>query len=154
VKEIPDAIEPGGMFSGLKAWPIFAGVITDIVSTYILGTILLFIILFKRYGPEIPEEAFQNVALMDNNLLWFAFLGTVCTVIGGYVGSRMAGSEEIRHGGWVGALSLIFSVYLQLNTESDQVYPQWFTIISVALVIPAGVLGGYIAKSMRKNSHV
>lgn len=149
--QIPESIEPGGMFSGLKAWPIFAGAIADIISTYILGSILLFVLLYRKYGADIPQEALANITIVDDNILWFLILGVACTVLGGFVGSRIAGSEEIRHGGWVGAVSLIFSVFMELNTDTGETYPQWLTIISVAVVIPAGVLGGYIASIIKKK---
>lgn len=151
MNNIPESLGPRGVFSGLKAWPIFAGVIADIVSTYILGTILLFILLFGQYGKDIPQEALTNVTIIDENILWFSILGTVCTVLGGFVGSRMAGTEEIRHGGWIGAVSLIFSVLMELNTDTGQTYPEWLTIVSVAVIIPAGVLGGYIASILKKR---
>lgn len=151
MEKIPESIEPGGIFSGLKAWPIFAGVIADIVSTYILGTILLFILLFMKHGKDIPQEALNNVTIIDDNILWFSILGMICTVLGGFVGSRMAGAEEIRHGGWIGAVSLMFSVLMELNTDTGETYPEWLTIVSVAVVIPAGVLGGYIALILKKR---
>ena len=148
---IPESTEPGGMFSGLKAWPIFAGAITDIIFTYLFGTILLFVFLYRKYGADIPQEALTNITIVDDNIVWFSILGFICTMLGGFVGSRMAGSEEIRHGGWVGAVSLIFSVLMELNTGTGEAYPQWLTIISVAIVIPAGVLGGYIASAIKKS---
>lgn len=148
MEDRPGSIEPNGIFAGLKAWPIFAGVIADIVSTYILGIILLFILLYQRYGADIPDEALTDINVIDDNILWFLILGTLCTVFGGFVGSRMAGSDEIRHGGWIGAVSLIFGVLMESNA-SGQTYPQWLTIVSVAVVIPAGVLGGYIASVVK-----
>ena len=147
----PEPTEPDGMFSGLKAWPIFAGALADIVSTYILGSILLMFLLYRQYGTNIPQEALTNVTVIDDNILLFSILGFLCTVIGGFIGSRIARSEEIRHGGWIGVVSLIISVLMEMNGNTGGNYPKWATILSIAAVIPAGVLGGYIAMLARKR---
>lgn len=148
---IPEPTEPEGMFSGLKAWPIIAGALADIVSTYILGSILLMFLLYRQYGTNIPQDALTNITVVDNHLLLFSILGFLCTVIGGFIGSRIARSEELRHGGWIGVVSLIISMLMEMNSDTGDKYPQWVTILSIAVVIPAGVLGGYIAVLVRKR---
>jgi hypothetical protein len=145
MEQIPQPIEPVGMFSGLKIKAIAAGVLSDIITTFILGTILMSVILISEYGTEIPDEAIDNFFRVNRNLYLLLLLGTTCTVFGGFIGAKIAGSLEIRHGGWVGTISLLLSVVSELFSDQKQIYPRWFIYCSVAAAIPAGVLGGYLS---------
>ena len=148
--QAPQSIEPEGMFSGLNIKAIIVGVLADIASTFILGMILATILVVKQYGTEFSEEAIDNLLKVDRNLYLFLFLGLCCTAFGGFLAAKMAGSLEIRHGGWVGVLSLITGVILEMLSNQDQVYPDWYMYISFAGIIPAGVLGGYISVLLRR----
>lgn len=113
----------------------------------------MFVILYKQNGPEITEEAVNCFLLVEKNLYILAVLGTTCTVFGGFIGAKITGSEEFRHGGWVGAVSLITGVYMEFVSKEVQSYPLWFTVISTAVIIPAGVLGGYLAQMLKLHSN-
>lgn len=145
MEQIPQPIEPAGMFSGLRIKAIALGVLADIGSTFILGILLMSVILISEYGTDMPDEAIDNFYKTNRNLYLLFLLGTACTVFGGFIGAKLAGSSEIRHGGWVGAVSLIISVLIEMSSDQSQSYPRLFSILSVAVVIPAGVLGGYLS---------
>lgn len=141
---IPQSLEPEGIFAGLKPGAIIAGVIADVACTFISGIVLTMILFSSIYGSDIPDDAAETLFKVQNVQYLFLALGISCTVFGGYIGARLAGTHNIRHGGWVGAVSLVISVVMELNSESQMPWPQWFIYTSMAATIPAGVLGGYI----------
>lgn len=143
-EQTPNSIEPEGMFSGLNFRAIIVGVLADIFSTLILGMIITTVLLVKLHGADIPEDAVEKILESDSNLYIYLLLGLCCTVFGGFMCARIAGSLPIRHGGWVGAASLITGVILEMMLGADQTYPDWYIYISMAGIIPAGVLGGYL----------
>ena len=102
-------------------------------------------ILIAENGAEIPDDAIDNFLIAKRNLYLLFVLGTTYTVYGGFIGAKLAGSSEIRHGGWVGAVSLIISVIIERYSDQNQSYPPVFTILLTAVVIPAGVFGGYLS---------
>ncbi len=106
--------------------------------------------LVKEHGPEIPDEAIDNLLKSDSTLYLYLLLGLSCTVFGGFIAAKMAGSLAIRHGGWVGAASLISGVLMEMLIEQNYAYPDWYMYISMAGVIPAGTLGGYIFALIKK----
>ena len=148
--QIPQTIEPEGMFSGLNIKAIIAGVIADIFSTIVLSMILFTVLAVKQYGTDFSEDAIDNLLKIDRNLYLFLLLGLSCTAFGGFIGARIAGVFEIRHGGWVGAASLITGVVMEMLFQQEQTYPDWYMYISFAAIIPAGVLGGYISVLLNK----
>ncbi|NIX15062.1 MAG: hypothetical protein GWN11_04080 [Candidatus Dadabacteria bacterium] len=150
MEQSTQSIEPEGMFSGLNFKAIIVGVLADIVSTLIFGMILTTVLLVKQYGADIPEDGIDNILKSNSNLYLYLLLGLTCTVLGGFVGGRMAGAFEIRHGGWVGTASLITGVILEMLSNQEQVYPDWYMYISFAGIIPAGVLGGYVSVIFKK----
>jgi putative membrane protein (TIGR04086 family) len=79
-------------------------------------------------------------------LLIAAFIiGSLGTLLGGFVAGRKAGVLEAKHGAFVGLGSLIVSFVEMVVMNEPQSGPEWFRMISVLAIIPAGALGGYIA---------
>lgn len=143
-------VEPEGIFDGLQ-WPfIIRGALLDIVLT-LVGTIVL---MSWLVGPEVfsgdeelIEKAFDEVARSPSGLFGAAALGTAATAAGGYYAARHAGALFSRHGGWVGAVSLLLAVPFLLvpSAHPPEPLPFWYDALSYAVVVPAGCLGGLLA---------
>ena len=145
MEQIPKPIEPDGMFTGLNIKAIVLGVIADIAATFILSMILTIVLIIKQYGADIPDDAVDKILESDSSLYLYLILGLACTTFGGFIAAKKAGSFAIRHGGWVGAGSLITGVLMEVLLDQNQVYPDWYMYISMGGIIPAGILGGYLS---------
>jgi hypothetical protein len=53
---------------------------------------------------------------------------------------------EMKHGGFVGVGSLVVSFIEQALQEETPQLPEWFRLLSLLAIIPAGALGGYVAE--------
>jgi putative membrane protein (TIGR04086 family) len=96
----------------------------------------------------LPPEAIGQS--LTNDMLMVAFLiGSLGTAIGGFFAARKAGVFEAKHGAFVGLGSLIVSFIELLLQEGPPAGPEWFRMISVLAIIPAGALGGYVAERLK-----
>ena len=151
-RNVPPRIEPTGILTGLKVRPIVAGVAVDYVATYVAmyAYIVLFISRQLSERGELSEEAVRNFLTSTEGLLIGFAIGTLCTVLGGYVAGRLAKEIEVKHGAFVGVGSLIVSALEQAVSESGALVPQWYLLVSTLAIVPAGALGGYIAERLAK----
>jgi putative membrane protein (TIGR04086 family) len=77
-------------------------------------------------------------------LLAFACAGLLSTVAGGIVAARIARMAEVRNGAGVGALALVVGLLSQVSPEAE--LPGWYLVSAFALVVPAGMLGGFLGR--------
>jgi hypothetical protein len=146
----PLPIEPRGLLDGISWRAVLFGAIVDTALT-----IFAFAILFAwMAGPEafpLDEEAADRAidaaALSPEFLLSSLVVGMLATVIGAYAGARRAGVFHVRHGGWVAVCSALISLLFLLlpGAESGPAPPLWYDAVGLALMIPAGMLGGLLA---------
>jgi hypothetical protein len=73
-------------------------------------------------------------------------IGLGCTVLGGYVAGRMAGRAEVMHGALVAGIGMLVALLLR---ESG--VPTLYDIAGFAGMLPAGMLGGYMARQRQKS---
>jgi hypothetical protein len=152
----PQSIEPEGLFDGLKPSAIFLGAVVDHLATVFVSIALVAVL-----GPEevfskdeaVSQAAFDALASEPEYLLWSMILGLGCTVFGAYVGARRAGKLHVRHGGWIAvasaALGLVFM--LLAGEGSGPAPPVWYEAIGWALLLPAGLLGGALSRSLHSE---
>jgi putative membrane protein (TIGR04086 family) len=76
-------------------------------------------------------------------------IGVLGTALGGFVAAQKAGKLEIKHGALVGVCSLALSFIEQSLQEEPAALPEWFRLLSVLAIIPAGALGGFVAESFK-----
>jgi len=147
-ENVPPRLEPTGVLSGLKIGPIVAGVVIYYVATYaaMFAWITLFVSRKLSEQGELSDEAIQNFLISTEGLLIAFAIGTLCTVLGGYVAGRRAKTLAIKHGAFVGVGSLILSALEQGISGSGASLPQWYVVVSALAIVPAGALGGYIAE--------
>ena len=94
----------------------------------------------------IPPERLQAEL---NNMTWIhataIVLGCCGTMLGGYVAAWMGKAFPLRHGFAVGIASLLTG--LVPITLFPEMQPMWVSVAAVALVLPAGLLGGVLRAS-------
>jgi hypothetical protein len=125
---------------------IILGVLTDIGGTFLFSVIfgILAGIAMAVKGitaAEMTERLEQPVFLISNLVI-----GLIFTLLGGLVAGRIAKRSELLHGGIVGGISIIFSLTFLSSV------PVLYNAVALPLVIPAAVLGGFIARRYRDNT--
>jgi hypothetical protein len=139
----------------LKWRAILFGVFVDIIVTAVLSVPLL----LAFAGPDFfsENEAISRAAearAYESDLFNLVFLlfGLVCTLLGAFVGARRAACNFVRHGGWVGAGSLLLGVTLLALLPAGPRQPIWVEVLGLLLIIPAGVLGGQLAETLDRSA--
>ena len=145
--ERPTAIQPTGIFDGLRPMAILLGVLFDNLATYLVGSLLL----LAFAGAPGSDGAFDEdalAALAQSNEFLLASLagGLACTAAGAFVGARRAGCHFVRHGAWIGVCAALLGLACYpAPAASRPLPPLWFDLAGYALLLPAGALGGLLA---------
>jgi putative membrane protein (TIGR04086 family) len=150
----PPPIEPTGFFTGVQIFPVIIGVVVDYIATEIAMMAFIFGYVAREVSKqgEFTEEAVTKYMLSPEGLTAVLVIGSCCTVLGGFVAARKAGTLEIKHGAFVGLGSLIVSFIQHSMQERSMQLPEWFNFVSIVAVIPAGALGGYVAGLLKDGS--
>jgi len=125
----PPALEPEGVFDGLKWGCIVRGAsFSD--------------------DEEVATRATDEALASREGMVLSALVGLSATVIGAYYGARRARTLHIRHGGWVAITSLLLGLPFMFlpGAQSNVPTPVWYDALTMVAMLPAGVLGGAIAK--------
>ena len=143
----PSPVQPTGFFTGVQIRPIIVGVVVDYIATYAGTYAYFFIYLTKELSKqgEVTEETIRNYMTSPEGLIIGFVIGALGTALGGFVAAHKAGKLEIKHGALVGLCSLILSFVEQSLQEESTPLPEWFRFLSIAAIIPAGALGGFVA---------
>ena len=144
-------IQPTGFFTGVQIRPVIMGVVVDYIGTYAMMYVYIFLYLAKQFATEgeNARDAMSQYMSSNEGLMIGFLIGTLGTALGGFVAGWKAGGFEIKHGAFVGLGSLIVSFIELLMQEEPPTIPEWFRILSVLAIIPAGALGGYVAELFR-----
>lgn len=134
---------------------VTVGAIIDIVATGVLGTLLVF---NKVSAANLSGEEYERVverAMLDDPLLFAAqlFLGSACSVLGGYLAARIAKRNELLNGGLSSFLCLWFSI--QSLYVAKSLLPLWLHLVWLPITPALAVFGGYIClrqKSARQSA--
>ncbi|MEM7412141.1 MAG: hypothetical protein AAF430_18075 [Myxococcota bacterium] len=146
----PPPIEPEGLLDGLKWRAIVLGALLDnAITLAVLLPLTLYMLATEAIGAldDNPEEVIEGALLAPEYLVWSLVLGLATTVFAAYWAARRAGVAHVRHGGFTAALSLVISLvyFLIPGAMEEPLAPHWYTAISTAGMIPAGMLGGWAA---------
>ena len=147
----PPRIEPTGFFTGVQIRPVIVGIVVDYVATQLAMAAFIFGYLAKELSKqgEVTEEAIAKYMESPEGLAAMLIIGCLGTALGGFIAARRARALEMKHGAFVGLGSLIVSLVQQAMQEQSLQLPEWFNFVSIVAVIPAGVLGGYVAQLLR-----
>ena len=153
----PHSIEPEGLFDGLKPSAIFLGAVVDHLATFFVSIALVAVLgpeeVFSK-DEEVSQTTLDALASEPEFLLWSMILGLGCTVFGAYVGAKRAGKLHVRHGGWIAVASAALGLVFMLLTGegAGPAPPLWFEAIGWALLLPAGLLGGALSRSLHPEN--
>lgn len=149
----PAPIEPEGLLDGLNWRAIFLGALLDIVISAVVVTALL---LWFVGSDVVSDEAFaeQAVERTLNSLEYLLaelFVGLGATTYGAFWAAKRAGNRHLRHGGWVAVVSTGLALLLLLIPGAQEVrFPWWYDVLAWGLVLPAGLLGGFLASKLQR----
>lgn len=99
----------------------------------------------NAFSEEMTEQqmndAIAAMTLSTNFLLGSIILGTLSTMVGGYLAARIAKKEPYWNAGAIGVLGIVLGLLLAKD------YPLWFNVVGFLLALPAALLGGHLARS-------
>ena len=133
----------------------FKGVVLGMLLVLFLDLMLGSVLMISMGGNAIdfnaPEEqvleAIDVLTRSSMFLLMSVILGTITTVVGGYVCARIAKKYPYFNSAAIGLLGIILGIFVGDN------FPWWFNLLSYGLSIPAALLGGHLVKSrIAKNA--
>lgn len=135
---------------GISLKAIVVAVVAALSLDVIFGIALIVILGGPSFGPEWSDEQF-NAALdvltaSQAFLVWSALLGTLSTLVGGYIAARFSESLPYMNAFVFGMLGLILGM---LTADG---LPLWFNVVGFVSVVPAALLGGHLAK--RGNTYM
>lgn len=133
--------------SKLSVKGILLGGIADVVATNILAIPIVAYVATKIDLAHTPKEQMQAaiLAVMHANPLLFAAqiaVGVGCSILGGYLGARLAKHDELVNGTLSSWLCVGIGVYAMASGKAqDSVFMQLADFIAAPA---AGLLGGYL----------
>ena len=95
------------------------------------------------------QQMNEEIAALTHNrdfLLWSLILGTLSTIVAGYVAARIAKKEPYLNAGVVGVLSIVMGLIFFGD------HPLWFNVLGFLSIIPAALLGGHLARPRIERS--
>ncbi len=136
---------------------ILLGGITDIVATNILALPIIVYLMFGKMDlAHLPSDQVTpaiTAALQSNRPLFALSLaiGCACSVLGGYVGARLAKHDELLNGALTSFLCVGFGIYsLVMGTGSGS---PALSLLGFTPSPALGLLGGYLrAKQKRPDA--
>ncbi|HTA57229.1 MAG TPA: hypothetical protein VK805_03685 [Candidatus Baltobacteraceae bacterium] len=131
------------------------GGIADILASVILGLPVVTYVMVKLELAHTPKDqvpAAVHAALQGHTSLYALQLaiGMACSVLGGYVGARLAKHDELLNGALTSMLCVALGIYsLATKTESGSQFIEWASfVLSPAL----GMLGGYLRLAQNRRA--
>ena len=126
---------------------IAIGTATMLTLDILISVILFFLYSTSTLAPGQSQAALTEAKLslaQDNGYLMAGLLlGTLTTVLGGYLAARIAKTLPLYNGLAVGVMGLIAGIFLGGGMEES---PWWYLTIGYMSVIPAALLGAWLAK--------
>ena len=120
------------------------------IKGIILGALAVFVIdvisgiaMIPIFAESMSEESLMLLQTETGPLLYSLFLGTISTIIGGYIAARYAKEALYLNAGIIGLFGIVIG--LLINSE----FPLWFNIIGYTTVVPAALIGGYFATTRK-----
>lgn len=145
----PDPIDPDGLLDGIR-WPaVGLGVLVDVLVTFAANVPLLALFAPESLAeePAKADQAMEQAYASPDFLIASLLVGLAATVCGAYVGARRAGAHHLRHGGWIAVASLLLGLVPVLLFDLEPRPPLWYEALGIVLMLPAGLLGGHIARA-------
>lgn len=126
---------------------VLIGSVTDIVATNLVTFPFMIYVVATRNLASLPKDQVSTALLqaIQHDPILFSvqlLLGSLCSVLGGYVAARIAKQHEVRNGAFAAILCVIGGVYgLFVGSVS---LPLWQYIAGLVASPALSGLGGYI----------
>jgi hypothetical protein len=117
---------------------ILIGLSVDYSGTML---VLAFVMAFQRIPAADIVAAILARSTAVSVLLITSIIGLLFKFLGGFIGARIAKSDEIMHSSIIGAIEVVIR-FLSLQSSTHL----WLYIIGVILTLPVFMLGGYVAQ--------
>lgn len=138
----------------LNLLAVVSGAITDVSVTYMLvqATVIAVAISLAHSGLfsdiiEVVEEV-RQVFEEPFTVGCMIVLGTLCTVLGGFVSASLARRDFLQHAFATGLVVLVYGFVMDIMAHLQQQQPPpqsgWYQAMSHLIVIPAAMLGGWL----------
>ncbi len=126
---------------------IILGAITDIVSTNVMMIPVMIYIIHTQTVMGVPVQkaasSFSEILRSDNTLYFLAYgLGGLSSMLGGYVGARIAKHDEILNGALTSFLCVAMGIYTVVGGYA--IGPLWEVFLCMLVSPAVGALGGYL----------
>jgi len=114
--------------------------ILDIIAGIVTGAIFGSLSFKEGMTMQQMNEAAVAVTHTTGFLLGIVVFETLSTILGGYIAAQVAKNNYYMNAAVIGVLGIL------LNALTCTDYPLWFNSSVVLLVLPAALLGGYLAR--------
>jgi hypothetical protein len=130
------------------------GLIFAIVITLLLDTVSGIGLTIALGGTSTSEgmtdqQIIDAVAVLTHSTAYLAgslVLGTLSTVVGGFIVARVAKKAPYQNAGIFAVFGMIFGLYFAAD------FPFWFNAIGFVLVMPASLLGGWLGIGKERSN--
>jgi MFS family permease len=129
---------------------VITGLIVDIGGTFLFFFVFSIIggILLTSSGRDVDE--LKDFAETSPFIVVSSFAGLLFSALGGYVSARIAGRAEVRNALATGVLSFLVGLVLIFGSPISQ--RSWPELLSLILIIPCALLGGYACLRSKQGS--
>ena len=150
----PDPIAPEGLLEGIRWRAVALGVLVDMAVTLVANIPLMALLAPGTFAedPTAADQAMEQAYASPEFLIVGFAVGLAATVYGAYVGARRAGARYLQHGGWIAIASLLIGVLPLAFFDLGPTPPLWYEILGAALMLPAGLLGGHLARIRARSA--
>jgi hypothetical protein len=139
---------------GVRTSAIAVGVVSDFVAT-LVGLVGLGITLSVAASGSGAAEAAGSftaalAALLETESVQFSLVGinASAAAIGGFASGSAAGRAQVRHAFLTGSVILALGLFFAF--ESPDELSNWDTLLSLAVTIPAALIGGWLSRGRRR----
>lgn len=158
---MPPTMASSGILAGLKPGAVVRGVVVDWALS--MGFSILITRSFLDPGVWNVDDSQFDAAFtseleamyQDPSFLWVSMLaGVLATVVGAYVGARRAGTLPLKHGLAVAVATGLTGLLLYFlpGNGGGPTIPLWYNVAGWLVLIPAGILGGYIVREQARKA--
>jgi hypothetical protein len=131
---------------------VVVGAVVDIVATNIVTIPLVVFIAYKLAKSGLSPEQVQAAIIdaMRTDTTYFTIgmlLGSLCSILGGYISAKIAKKSELLNGGLASFLCIGSGICSWAFVNSP--YPWWYHVLAILLSGSLATLGGYFCLKRR-----
>jgi hypothetical protein len=127
--------------SRLRLKAVAVGMLVDTAGTIVL----YFMIVINKLLTGVGGDALVIGQQFDIVGFGTLSIGIGMVTVGAFAAAGFAGRDFALHGGAIGVLNLLFFAVGEPFGFNDST-PLWYLLPSLVAVVPAGILGGYLAQ--------